>query len=477
MSRLFFLLIFFSLLIPDGEARAHPMGNFSINHYSGIEVTPKEIRVRYILDLAEIPAFQEIQEIDADRNGALSPSERERYLSNKIRALAARLVLKVGGAEKTLIPVSHQLDFPPGAGGLPTMRLSILFKADDPFPEEASGQADAAALFYRDDNYPGRAGWKEMAAAGDGVVLIGSPLPAAGGELRAYPESSQSPPQIVEVRFLVMPEGTAHSAPPGPDRSGAGGKSFFRNDRFTALMAGTPSSTWVGGLSLLIAFGLGTLHALSPGHGKTVVAAYLVGSRGTAWHALFLGIVVTFTHTIGVFFLGMATLYLSSYFLPERLYPWLGLFSGLTILTIGLSLFMQRWQLLRGHPLSGDEPHTHPHPHPHPHSHLPPPPAKGSFSHLLGLGITGGIIPCPSALVVLLSAIAFHQIVFGLLLIVAFSAGLAAMLVGIGILMVYLGSVLSGLEHFRSVSRLLPTLSAAGVAMLGGIIAFSAWIQ
>jgi ABC-type nickel/cobalt efflux system permease component RcnA len=475
-----FLLMVFSLFMPEGNAQAHPMGNFSINHYSGLEITPGEIRLRYILDFAEIPAFQEIQEIDADRNGAMSAIERERYLSKKIGMIATGLILNVNGTRRILTPVSHQMDFPPGAGGLPTMRLSILFKAERPFSEEGARQESVAALSYRDNNYPGRAGWKEMAAAGAGVDLIDSPLPTAGGELRAYPERAESPPQRLEVRFSFRRGMISPPKPSIPNRSVAGGNGFFQSDRFTALITGPPPSGWVGGFALLMAFGLGTLHALSPGHGKTVVAAYLVGSRGTAWHALFLGVVVTVSHTIGVFLLGIVTLYLSKYFLPERLYPWLGLFSGLTILTIGLSLFRKRWRLLRGHPLpEEDHRHAHPHDHPHsdhPHRHEPHTLSEGSLPHLLGLGITGGIIPCPSALVVLLSAIAFHQVLFGLFLIVAFSAGLAAMLVGIGMLMVYLREVIDRTERFGSVGRILSALSAAGVAMLGGIIALGAWL-
>lgn len=478
-----FVLIGLSLFIPEGSIQAHPMGNFSINHYSGIEVGEKEIRVLYILDLAEIPAFQEIQEIDADRDGTVSPLERERYLSIKVGALATGLALKINGAQKALIPVSHELDFPPGAGGLPTMRLSILYQAVNDSPERMSGQAGTGELFYRDNNYPERAGWKEMAATGNGVTLIDSPLPATGGELRAYPEQPQNLPQVLEASFSFKQGPAGPSNPSRLQESDAGGKAFSQNDRFTALMTGSTPQGSMRWLSLLIAFGLGTLHALSPGHGKTVVAAYLVGSRGTARHAFLLGIIVTFSHTIGVFVLGIVTLYLSKFFLPERLYPWLGFFSGLTILMIGLSLFRQRWPLLRGdHPLeaaSHDElPHHHDHSHSnHPHSHAHHDLSGGSLSRLLGLGVTGGILPCPSALVVLLSAIALHQVLFGLLLIVAFSAGLAATLVGIGILMVYVGGIINRMERFQSVSRILPAFSAAGVAMLGGIIAFGAWIQ
>lgn len=369
------------------------------------------------------------------------------------------------------------MTFPPGAGGLPTTRLSILYRAPMPIRPVASGRAD---LSYRDRNDPGRTGWKEMAAAGrEGVVLIGSPLPETGSELRAYPEKEiQSPPQVTESRFsFEIGPGGPQGAVPFETKRPAGNRTL-RDDRFTALMTGAASSAPIVLFSLLIAFGLGALHALSPGHGKTVVAAYLVGSRGTGRHALLLGLIVTLSHTAGVFALGLATLSLSWYIVPERLYPWLGLFSGLTIAALGLSLFIRRWRTMgRRHGPAGHShgPGGHFHNHPHPHSH--PDPGQRTLPGLLGLGVTGGMIPCPSALVVLLSAIAFHRVGFGLLLIVAFSAGLAATLVGIGLMMVYLGGWIGGMERFGRAGRLLPVFSAAAVTLLGGIIAAGAWLQ
>lgn len=476
---LIFIMIAFFASSENGEA--HPMGNFSINHYSGIEIEPGKIRVHYILDLAEIPAFQEIQEIDTDRDGLVSSAESEAYLSKKIPILTGGLVLKVGENLLSLLPLSHELTFPPGAGGLPTLRLSILYQAESPFLKMARDETQPVEVFFRDNNYPNRLGWKEIAASGSaGIGLIGSPLPTVGGELRSYPEGAiKSPPEVLEARFGFK-LGPVEDKPSGPKGLSTGGQGILRNDRFTALMTdGAPKGPMIL-LSLLIAFGLGTFHALSPGHGKTIVAAYLVGSRGTGWSAVLLGGVVTLSHTVGVFILGLATLYLSKFIVPERLYPWLGLLSGIAILIIGLSLFLKRWRSMRtgsGH----DHDHSHSHPHHrdadhHSHSdgHLH---EKKSFSGLLGLGVTGGIIPCPSALVVLLSAIAFHQVGLGLLLIVAFSAGLASTLVGIGLLMVYLGGMMNRLERFSGLSRILPIMSAGVVAILGGVIAWSAWVQ
>jgi ABC-type nickel/cobalt efflux system permease component RcnA len=502
------------------RAEAHPMGNFSINHYSGIVVGEKEIRVRYILDLAEIPAFQEIQEIDTDRDKTVSPSEQEAYLDQKAQSLASGLVLKVAGEEKRLRPVSREMSFPPGVGGLPTLKVTILYAAEAPV------QIQASDVFYRDDNYPNRAGWKEMAAAADsGIALSGSVLPASGGELRSYSEEGiKSPPQVLETRFSYSsgPASERRVEPGNPVRTGFGKQDVSLGGRTLASLMDSASS---GGpmvlFSLLIAFGLGTLHALSPGHGKTLVAAYLVGSRGTARHALLLGLVVTLSHTVGVFLLGLVVLYLSKFIVPDRLYPWLGLVSGLSIVAIGFSLFRLRWRslILPGGTHRHDQDHSgHHHDHHHDHGHdeshdnirgaqvacpvgrsprdlnllakLACPSrslreledhdhhAAHSLRGLLGLGITGGMIPCPSALVVLLSAVAFHQLGFGLLLIVAFSAGMAMTLVGIGFLMVYLRGVMGRFEGRGSASpawthwgRVVPVISSGAVAMLGAVIA------
>jgi ABC-type nickel/cobalt efflux system permease component RcnA len=189
---------------------------------------------------------------------------------------------------------------------------------------------------------------------------------------------------------------------------------------------------------------------------------------------------VTLSHTIGVFLLGLVTLYFSKFVVPEQLYPWLGFFSGMTIFLIGLVLLRQRWRTgwtveeaddHHQEHLHRDWSHRHEHAHGHHHHH-----GDGSLKSLLGLGITGGMVPCPSALVVLLSAIAFHQITFGLLLILAFSAGIATTLVTIGLLMVYVEEALTQAERLRPVARLMPALSAGAVAVLGGVIAVTTWL-
>ena len=255
--------------------------------------------------------------------------------------------------------------------------------------------------------------------------------------------------------------------------------------RFTQLISTQGSlGFWVLLSAALIAAGLGALHALEPGHGKTIVAAYLVGSRGTARHAVLLGFVVTASHTAGVYLLGVLTLYASRYIVPEQLYPWLGAISGLTVTGLGIFMFLRHWTGETGE-------HSHAPGEKHSHWFLtmfkksgaaeadrpgPRPTADPiSLRQLCALGITGGIVPCPAALVVLLSAFSLHRIGFGLFLITAFSLGLALVLVAVGLTMVYAKRFLSGLGSAGPVQRYLPLLSSAFMVVLGVGIAISAF--
>jgi nickel/cobalt exporter len=238
-------------------------------------------------------------------------------------------------------------------------------------------------------------------------------------------------------------------------------------------------------VAMAVSVGLGAFHALEPGHGKTVVAAYLVGSRGTAWHALMLELIVTVTHTAGVYVLGAMTLFASHYIVPERLYPWLGATSGLIIAGLGLSLFLRRYAgsdhpqshaHAHGHSHTHDHHHEHAHDHgvehPHTHDHHTHhhhhPSSTVSLRELLTLGVTGGIVPCPAALVVLLNALSLNRVGFGLLLIVAFSIGLAAVLIAIGILMVYAHRLMARFHGDGVlITRWLPLISAAAMTGFG----------
>jgi len=210
--------------------------------------------------------------------------------------------------------------------------------------------------------------------------------------------------------------------------------------------------------SLAAALFWGAAHALSPGHGKSIVTAYLVGQRGTPWHAALLGLIVTATHTMGVFALGFVTLALSQFVVPEHLYPWLNLTSGLLVVSIGLSVFTARWRHARAH----SHGHTHHHQHDGETENAAP-----SFRSLFAVGVSGGLLPCPSALVVLLAAISLHRVAFGLILIVAFSMGLALSITGVGLVAVVAKRVFAKARFDGRALRALPALSAAVILVAG----------
>jgi nickel/cobalt transporter (NicO) family protein len=248
-------------------------------------------------------------------------------------------------------------------------------------------------------------------------------------------------------------------------------------DSLTELIA-TKQLNWsVILFALLVAAALGAFHALEPGHGKTLVAAYLIGSRGTARHALLLGLIVTAAHTAAVYLLGGVVLCASEYVVPEKLYPWLGFASGAMIMVLGILLFLRRLRMKdaahhhHGHHSHDHSHHSEPgqahalhHAHGHSHDHH----SAVSLRELFTLGISGGIVPCPAALVVLLGAVSLHRIGFGLLLIGAFSLGLAAVLIAIGLLMVYAGRAMSRFHgNGRLITRWLPITSSAFIFLAG----------
>jgi nickel/cobalt exporter len=486
-----------ALALSPVPAAAHPLGNFSISHYSGITIDARTVAVRYALDLAEIPTFQEIQEtgIVAD---ATHPSVAA-YALRKAETLKAGLRAEIAGQPLIWRTEASDVIFPSGAGGLPTLKIGIHYRA--PLPE-AGG---TVALSYVDTNYADRAGWKEIVAVGaPGIVVVDSSVPETdrSRQLADYPtDLLDNPPQVVAARVTFARERPA-ILPTPLDESAAGAsptpalepnRQATPRDRFTQLMTVTSLSPGVVMLALVIAAGLGALHALEPGHGKTMVAAYLIGARGTAWHALWLGLLVTASHTAGVYLLGGVTLYASRYIVPERIYPWLGVMSGLTIAGLGIVLFLRRYA--GGHEHGHDHAHGHDHSHGHGHGHGPDhhhghddhshdhghhqghalhhhahDHAAGhvSLKQLFVLGVTGGIVPCPAALVVLLSALSLGRVGFGLVLIVAFSLGLAAVLIATGILVVYARRLMARVQgEGPLITRWLPLTSAVAITVVG----------
>jgi nickel/cobalt transporter (NicO) family protein len=407
-------------LVLPAAASAHPLGNFTINRFSRVEVSGPRLYVDYVLDLAEIPTFQ------AGRIDAPSLARR----------IALDAQLTVDGRRVRLASVEWALAHPDGAGGLKTTRFEVILRGPR--------LAGRSAVNYVDRNYADRIGWRE--------IVVGD-APSRSHELRAYPKNLLSAPlEINRVRTSLVP-GTVPGTRPHVTR----GASLRAPDRvadsgFASLVARDRLGVWVVLGSLAAALFWGAAHALSPGHGKTIVTAYLVGQRGTPRHAALLGVIVTVTHTIGVFALGLVTLLLSCFIVPDHLYPWLNLASGVLVVAIGASVLRARWRRRPQH-------HQHQH-----HEH------GLSRRSLVAVGVSGGLLPCPSALVVLLAAISLHRVGFGLLLIVAFSAGLALTITGIGLTAVLARSAFRRVNLDGRFVALLPAVSAfvilaAGVVM------------
>ncbi|MGH3030258.1 MAG: nickel/cobalt transporter [Gaiellaceae bacterium] len=440
MKRLLVAFVVLAALLAPSTAAAHPLGNFTLNRFAGIELSGERIYVRYVLDLAEIPTFQE--------------GERVRRPAFAVEA-GESLVLEVDGRRVPLEPVEHKLQVRPGAGGLETLRFDAVYLAEPAPP--------GTRLAFRDTNYASRVGWKEIVVrARDGARIVSSTVPAASAsdELRAYPRDLLSAPLDVrsaEVRYEPgMGGGTA------PSLRAAGAPERERGS-FEALVLAEELSVGVVLVSLLVAAFWGAAHALTPGHGKAIVAGYLVGTRGRPRHAVLLGLIVTATHTAGVFGLGLVTLLLSRFVVPERLYPWLTLASGVLVVVVGTGVLVGRARHLRRHAH-----HSHGHHHHHHHDH-----ELGSRG-LLGVGVAAGLLPCPSALVVLLSAIALHRIGLGLALIVAFSAGLAATITAVGLLAVLAQRAFSRLSLDGPLARALPSVSALVILGVGVAITLNA---
>lgn len=467
------------LLLMAQTAAAHPLGNFTVSRYSRLAIEPAEVHLLYVVDMAEIPAFQERQLIDANGDGDISPPEQAQYLQAQSAQLAQNLHLVLNGKAVDWRRQTSDLTFPPGQADLPTLRLEITLTAVLP-PANALWQAE-----YRDENYPGRLGWQEIVVQADsGIQLLASSVPQqdATDALRQYPADLLAAPLAVNsARFQFAPAGLAAEAASmdtavagTQPANGANAENRSGRDAFASLLTRTLDTPGAIAAALLLAAGLGAAHALTPGHGKTIVGAYLVGSRGTIKHALFLGLTTTVTHTAGVFGLGLLVLFASRTILPERLYPWLGVASGLLVVLIGVSLCRQR--LLARHDNEVDEAGYHTHFGVR-HKHTVAQNQVG-WRNLLALGVSGGLLPCPSALILLLSAIAWQQVGFGLVLIVAFSAGLASVLTGIGLMLVYAGRLFARLPlgHGR-VTRLLPVASALFITVAGLGITIKALLE
>jgi nickel/cobalt exporter len=415
VKRLLLVFTVCYLLVPVAAASAHPLGNFTINRFARVEVAGDRLYVRYVVDMAEIPTLQRVP--------------------IKIGALA----ITADGRPVRLRVLRTVLAHPRGAAGLRTTRFQAILRGPS-----ITGRT---SLAVDDHNYANRIGWKE--------IVFGANTRSTSSELRAYPKDLLSSPLDVSRASAVLEP--TRDAPPvllsgralaAPDRIADSG--------FASLVGRRHLSALVVLVSLLLAVFWGAAHALSPGHGKTIVSAYMVGSRGTPWHAALLGLITTATHTAGVFALGGVTLLLSQWIVPDRLYPWLDLSAGVMVVAVGAFVLAARARHARAH--------HHGHHHHHEHSH-------GERRSLLAVGISGGLLPCPSALVVLLAAISLHRVAFGMLLVLAFSVGLAVAITCVGLVAVLAKRAFARFDGSGRLLSVLPAVSAlvivvAGVAMV-----------
>ncbi|HEV8650472.1 MAG TPA: hypothetical protein VG276_13945 [Actinomycetes bacterium] len=507
-------------------AAAHPLGKFTINQYSGLRVQPDRVLVDYVVDMAEIPAFQTRQELDVDGGGTVSAAEAAAWRDRECHGIAARLQARLDGQALRFAVTGGTVAFPPGQGGLATLRLECALAAP------AGGRAGARTLAYVDGNFAGRVGWREITAVGDGTTLEAADVPARSpsARLTAYPKDLLRSP-------LAQDQATVRFRPGGPRWGGAAPAAAGRTSRapmavdrataaFAALVARQHLTLGFALFAVLLATVLGAVHALAPGHGKSVMAAYLVGLHGQARQAVTIGATITVTHTAGVLVLGVV-LTASRVVAPERLYPWLGLASGLLLAAVGVGLLRRA--------ITGGRYHHHPHGHPHGHGHgaVTRPgqghrhgagrgdghdhragsghdhhhgPEPGHDRHDLGqahgrgdgrrggtvpaeekqrgawpvsrralvtLGFAGGLVPSPSAVVVLLGAVALGHAWFGVLLVLAYGVGMAGTLTGIGLLLVRARRTVDGRwaaatpGWLARASGLMPLATASVIVVVG----------
>jgi nickel/cobalt exporter len=480
-----------AVIVPARPASAHPLGNFTVNHLDQLRLRADGVIVDAVVDMAEIPTAQALPDVDTDRNDDASTAERDAYAQDRCAQLARAQVLTIDGANQVLVLEQALFDYTPGQAGLPASRLECSLRV----------QAQLVAgseVHFRDDFAPGRIGWREVVAAGDGVELRASDVltTSVTDGLRTYPdEQLNNPPKVTEATVTV---GAVSGARAGAGSDGrraiddlgmaARGPAAGPLERVQQLfedLVGRRDLTWPVGLAAVgLAMLLGVSHALLPGHGKTIMAAYIAGSEGTTRDAVLVGATVTGTHTSGVLLLGLA-LTLSTALAGEVVIGWLGVVSGVFVVGLGVALLVgtirrggrSRWSLESHHhgPFGhGHGAHTHGSGHTHTHGH------GGGHSHdghthggghshthggghshdghshdedtvesmpatrqraisrlgLVGMGAAGGLVPSPSALIILLSTIALGRTAFGVLLVLAYGVGMAATLTAAGVLLV-----------------------------------------
>jgi len=468
------------LLFLAGDAAAHELYEIGTARVSELKISKGRIAVVYTVHFGAVVAFNERRGMDEDGDGRISEQEQGSYLSRMGTELKEGLILRVDEERMALSTVHQTAEMGEDRIGPLPFEMSFEFAADLPDLRDVEHEMSFADQNYLDDpNDPE----VSVEASGEIKILDSSQW----WHSKRYTFDPWAPREDRRtVRILFKAGNSAAPASVGSDEAQAteqissGAKSklmdFLRQPKLSPRFIL---------FAMAISIFLGAAHALEPGHGKTIVAAYLIGSRGTVWNAVFLGVIVTITHTGSIILLGLTTLFASQYILPQRIFPWLGFVSGFIIVAVGIWLLVRSLRPSPVHvhshgPLGththGEEEHHH-HDEEHHEDHEHPHASPVSWGSLLTLGISGGLVPCPAALVILLSAIALNRIVLGLTLIVSFSFGLAAVLITIGILMVVARSFMDRFGVKGGLIQKLPIVSATVIIILGFVIAIKSLIS
>lgn len=422
-----------TLAVAPQPASAHPLGNFSVNQLAELDLYRDRVEVIATVDIAELPTRQELATVDRDGDGTASAAERAAYAEIGCAAFAGDFEVSVAGRRLEWTVTDRRFGYDDGAAGLATSRLDCSLVA-------AAALDAPATIEITNRHQPDRVGWRELVATGWGVRVLDSPLPdrSVSNGLRSYPDDLLSAPLDVRAARLPVEPGTAVGsdvdAPTAPAGSGIAGWLASAERTLQGLVDGRLTPL-VGGLAILLALVLGAAHAALPGHGKTVMAAYLAGRRGRPRDAVAVGATVTLTHTGGVLVIGLLLTTVVG-LAGETVLGWLGVASGALVVALGVAMFpgvLRR----RGHHHNHEPGHHHHEPghHHHQRGHDHGRPSRLS---ILGIGVAGGLVPSPSALVVLLGAIGLGRTAFGVLLVIAYGAGMAATLTAAGLLLIRL---------------------------------------
>jgi nickel/cobalt exporter len=446
----------FALVCLCSHAEAHPAGFTSVNRYVGVECTAEgALRVAYLLDFAEMPSYAELEDLDADHDGQVSPAEQRAYLDRRLPPLVSAWTVLLDGARATPRVAGSRLEILEGERGLSTLRIEAEVLVDRPASAPAVG-AEVTVVVH-DGVLGDHGGWREMAASDSNGATVASGPKEDPSRALAY-VAGATPPRVDDASFRFHLSPAVAPAPASPAAGPA--VAAPRVDPWLAsvshAMRAASESPGFALLALVLALGLGAVHALSPGHGKALAATYLTGARARPAHALLFGATVTASHTAVVFLVGLGAVALEHTVGSDRLLRGLEVVSAICVVVLGLWQLSARWREATGP--DGD------------HSHDEGPRGRS----VVALGLSAGITPCPSALALLLAAVALHRYAFGLLLVAAFSVGVAATLTAAGLLVVLARRRLERVPSAGRLLRWLPVASSLCVLVLGVLLCASA---